>query len=91
MKISLQTIFYILAIIALLLTIIQIIDNMMDNDDEDEQPDTQYVIMPWVTNYRPYWRRFRRNIPWVGPRPGNGWVGRFGRRHHRRGGRRHRR
>ena len=89
MKIDLQTIFYLLAIVALILTIIQIVDNLMDDDEQSQpQPQTQYVIMPWVHRYRPYWWRFRRNVPWIGPRPGGGWVGRFGRRHH---GRRRRR
>ena len=95
MKLTLQNTFYILAIIALILTIVQIIDNLMDDDEEDKHdvhPQTQYVVMPWISNYRPYWWRFRRNVPWIGPRPGGGWVGRFGRRHprrhHKRGGRR---
>jgi hypothetical protein len=92
MKINLQTIFYLLAIVALILTIIQIIDNLMDDDEDEDKtqtvvyPETQYVVMPWVRRYRPYWWRFRRNVPWVGPRPGGGWVGRIGRRGRRHGG-----
>lgn len=78
MKVSLQTIFYFLAIVALLLVIVYLIDTLMD-DDEDEEQTQNVVLVPWVTQYRPYWRRFRRNLPWYGPRPG----GRRMRRHRR--------
>jgi len=89
MKLTLQSIFYALSIFALILFIIQVIDTLMDDDsdDESETVDRQVVLVPWMYHYRPYWRRFRRNVPWFGPRPGGRWLRRRGGR----GGRRHRR
>ena len=78
MKVSLQTIFYFLAIVALLLVIVYLVDTLMGDDDEEGEPQN-IVLVPWVNYYRPHWRRFRRNLPWYGPRPG----GRPMRRHRR--------
>ena len=83
MKLTLQSIFYFLSIIALGLVIIYLIDMIMDDEDEDNE--TPVVVVPFIQQYRPYWRRFRHNLPWYGPRPGGRW---FGKRPHHRGGRR---
>ena len=47
-------------------------------EEEDEDNETPVIVVPYIQQYRPHWRRFRRNIPWFGPRPGGRW---FGRRH----------
>ena len=84
MKLTLQTVFYFLSIVALVLFIIYLLDTIMDDDDENSH--TPVVMIPFVQQYRPYWRRFRNNLPWVGPRPGGrGYYGnRYLRRHRRR-------
>ena len=83
MKLKLETIFYFLAIIAVILMIIHLIDTIMD-DDEEKSP-TPVVMVPFVQQYRPYWRRFRNSLPWYGPRPGGRpYGGRYLRRHRRR-------
>ena len=87
MKLTLQNIFYFLSIIALGLLIIYLIDMIMDEDEEDKT--TPVIVLPYIQRYRPHWRRFRNNLPWIGPRPGGRWFGGI-RGGHRRG-RRHRR
>lgn len=71
-----ETIFYTLASIAALLFII----GLIQDSNEDEEVRRNVVVVPaYARDYGlPYWYRFRRNLPWYGPRPGRP----FRRRHH---------
>ena len=53
-----ETVFYALGSLAAVLFIVGMVQ-----DSNDERHERNVVVVPW-------WRRFRRNLPWFGPRPG---------------------
>lgn len=84
MKFKLQTVFYLLGIVAVLLMIVNLFDTM--TDEKDTTTTNPVVMVPYVQQYGgPYWGRFRNSLPWYGPRPGGRpYGGRYLRRHRRR-------
>ena len=62
-----ETVFYILgSIVALLL-----IGGLLQNSNNEEDRRNIVVVPGYARDYGlPYWYRFRRNLPWYGPRPG---------------------
>ena len=63
-----ETVFYVLGSLAAVL----FIAGMVQDSNEPKQPERNVVVVPgYFRNFGfPWWRRFRRNLPWVGPRPG---------------------
>ena len=85
MKFKLQTVFYLLGIVAVLLMIVNLFDTMTDDKDTTTTTTNPVVMVPYVQQYGPYWGRFRNSLPWYGPRPGGRpYGGRYLRRHRRR-------
>lgn len=75
-----RNVFYVLASVVLLLVIINVISIMVSKEEKEKVRET--VVIPGYNYFvRPFWRRRFLNRPWVGWRPGGGFVGPFGRRY----------
>ena len=68
---KLNQVFYIVGIVAFIVVIHSL---LMKDDEPEHRHDPNFIVIPGI-NYRFHrpgwwWNRFRRNLPWVGPRPG---------------------
>ena len=79
---KLHQVFYIVGFVAFIV----LIHSLLQKDNDENDNDHHNIIVVPGFNYRfhgpRWWGRFRRNLPWVGPRPGGRRP--YHRPHHRR-------